>query len=45
MTRSIGDKVAKTVGVIDKPEIFNFILEKMDRVIILGSDGVFEFLT
>ncbi|CAD8207108.1 unnamed protein product [Paramecium octaurelia] len=45
MTRSIGDQVAKAVGVIDKPEIFNFILEKMDRVILLGSDGVFEFLS
>lgn len=45
MTRSFGDYVAKTVGVIDRPEIFNFTLESMDRVIIIGSDGVFEFLS
>lgn len=45
MTRSFGDYVAKTVGVIDRPEIFNFTLESIDRVIIIGSDGVFEFIS
>ncbi|CAD8208362.1 unnamed protein product [Paramecium pentaurelia] len=45
MTRSMGDQVAKKVGVIDKPEIFNFTMDIMDRALLIGSDGLFEFLT
>ena len=45
MTRSMGDWVARSIGVIDKPEIFNFTLEIMDKVLLIGSDGVFEFLS
>ncbi|CAD8112624.1 unnamed protein product [Paramecium sonneborni] len=44
MTRSLGDEIAHSVGVSDKPEILQFDLEKSDKVIILGSDGLFEFL-
>ncbi|CAD8166542.1 unnamed protein product [Paramecium pentaurelia] len=45
MTRSLGDEIAHSVGVSDKPEIMQFDLERSDKVIILGSDGLFEFLS
>ena len=44
MSRSIGDKVAQTVGVIHEPDIITKdILEKC-KYIVLCSDGVWEFL-
>ncbi|CAK60912.1 unnamed protein product (macronuclear) [Paramecium tetraurelia] len=45
MTRSLGDEIAHSVGVSDKPEILQFDLERSDKVIVLGSDGLFEFLS
>ncbi|CAD8202823.1 unnamed protein product [Paramecium octaurelia] len=45
MTRSLGDEIAHSVGVSDKPEILQFDLGKNDKAIILGSDGLFEFLS
>ncbi|CAD8174621.1 unnamed protein product [Paramecium pentaurelia] len=45
MTRSLGDEIAHSVGVSDKPEILQFDLERNDKVIIVGSDGLFEFLS
>ena len=44
MTRSMGDLVAASVGVSQEPEILEFTLSSDDRMIIIGSDGVFEFL-
>lgn len=44
MSRSFGDKVASSVGVISEPEILEFDLTPDDKFIVLGSDGVFEFL-
>ena len=45
MSRSIGDGYAHKVGVIDIPEIFEFNIEDVKpKAIILGSDGVFEFM-
>ena len=45
MSRSIGDGYAHKVGVIDIPEILEFEVEKIrPKAIILGSDGVFEFV-
>ena len=44
-TRSFGDAVAKELGVIALPEMFTHDLTPEDKIIVLASDGVFEFLT
>ena len=40
--RSIGDKVAQSVGVIPDPEILEYTLSPNDQFILLASDGVWE---
>lgn len=45
MSRSIGDAVAASVGVISTPEVLHITLQPDDKVLVLGSDGVFEFLS
>ena len=45
MSRAFGDRVASTVGVICEPEILEFDLTAEDKFIVLGSDGIFEFLS
>ena len=43
MTRSLGDLVAKTVGVTYEPEIKTFNnLTKNDKVIVIASDGLWD---
>lgn len=44
-TRSIGDAIAEKVGVHAEPEIMTWKLSPGDRMAIIASDGVFEFLT
>ena len=44
MSRSIGDKIAHNIGVINEPEIMEFTSDELAKVIVLGSDGVFQFL-
>lgn len=44
MSRSLGDKAAREVGVISEPEIYEILLKEEDRFIIIASDGVWEFL-
>lgn len=44
MTRSFGDGVACRVGVNAEPEMSEFDLTKDDKVMLLASDGVWEFL-
>eukprot|EP01032_Pedospumella_encystans_P012965 gene12965-14958_t len=44
-SRSIGDNVAKKVGVCAEPEILHWDLTENDRFAIVASDGVFEFIT
>lgn len=44
-TRSLGDCLAEELGVIAEPEIVTRELEEGDEIIVLASDGVFEFLT
>ena len=44
-TRSLGDIVAKDLGVTAEPEMVSIQISKNDRMLILASDGVFEFLT
>ena len=45
MTRSFGDRVAATVGVISEPEIKEFELDINDKFMIIASDGIWEFIS
>ena len=45
MTRSLGDQVAAKVGVSAKPEIFEHQFSKHDKMIVIASDGVWEFMS
>ena len=44
MSRSFGDQVAARVGVNAVPEVSEYHMSSSDKVIILASDGVWEFL-
>jgi serine/threonine protein phosphatase PrpC len=44
-TRSFGDTEGERVGVFAEPEITKHSLRVNDRLIVIASDGVFEFLT
>mmetsp|Transcript_23640 Transcript_23640/g.41897 ORF Transcript_23640/g.41897 Transcript_23640/m.41897 type:complete len:424 (-) Transcript_23640:82-1353(-) len=44
MSRSIGDSVARTVGVSSEPEVIVHAWRSQDNFVVLGSDGLFEFL-
>jgi serine/threonine protein phosphatase PrpC len=45
MSRSLGDQVAHSVGVSSIPEVKTLIIGIEDKFVVIGSDGVFEFLT
>ena len=45
MSRSIGDDVSQTVGVISVPDITQHTIESNDIFAVWASDGVWEFLT
>jgi serine/threonine protein phosphatase PrpC len=45
MSRSLGDRVAHSVGVSAEPEISEIMLKEQDKIIVLASDGVWEFLS
>lgn len=45
MSRSFGDQLAKTVGVVSTPEIKDYILRKEDKFILIASDGLWEYLS
>lgn len=44
MSRSIGDNIAKKLGVIAEPGIIEYNIKEKTKFIILGSDGIWEFL-
>jgi serine/threonine protein phosphatase PrpC/CRP-like cAMP-binding protein len=44
-TRSLGDAIAEELGVVAEPEMLTRELTKDDKIVVLASDGVFEFLT
>ena len=44
MSRSIGDKIAHGIGVINEPEILLFNLDENSKYIIIGSDGIWQFI-
>nr|CCA21994.1 protein phosphatase 2C putative [Albugo laibachii Nc14] len=44
MSRSIGDAVAHTAGVISDPEFFTHTLSASDRCFVMATDGLWEFM-
>lgn len=44
MTRSLGDLVAKTVGVTHDPEIKSFpnLQPNIDKIVVIASDGLWD---
>ena len=45
MTRSFGDIIAHSVGVISQPEIKRYEFNGNEKFIILASDGIWEYIT
>ncbi len=45
MTRSFGDMIGSSIGVISEPEIKFFNYGKNDKFIIIGSDGLWEYIS
>lgn len=45
ISRSLGDKIAELIGVISEPDILNFDLDDNCKYIIMGSDGLFDYLS
>ena len=45
MTRSFGDRVAATVGVISEPEIIEYDFKGDEKFMLIASDGVWEFIS
>ena len=45
MSRSIGDHIAKGVGVICEPEINVFVINMFCKYIVVASDGIWDFLS
>ncbi|XP_020574848.1 protein phosphatase 2C and cyclic nucleotide-binding/kinase domain-containing protein [Phalaenopsis equestris] len=44
-TRSIGDSIAESIGVVASPEIYTLELTHNHLFFVIASDGVFEFLS
>ncbi|CAI5746451.1 unnamed protein product [Peronospora destructor] len=45
MSRSLGDAVAHTAGVVSEPEFTSRWLDKSDRCLIVATDGLWEFMS
>ena len=45
VSRSLGDKIAELIGVIAEPDILEFNICDKSKYIIMGSDGVFGYLS
>ena len=45
MTRSIGDYIAHSIGVISEPVTKEYILNADDQAIVIASDGVWEYMS
>jgi len=45
MSRSIGDLIASTLGVICLPDILEYNLDSSSKCILLASDGVWDQLS
>jgi serine/threonine protein phosphatase PrpC len=45
ISRTLGDQIAKTIGVVNTPEINEIELTGNECFIIVASDGIWEFLS
>lgn len=45
MSRTIGDIYAQKLGVVNSPEIVRCKISSNDKFIVMGSDGIFSFLS
>ena len=45
ISRTIGDEDAKKLGVTYEPELFKYELKEDDKIIIIGTDGLWELLS
>ena len=45
MSRSLGDQVAHSIGVSSLPEVKSALINVSDKFVVVGSDGVWEFLS
>ena len=45
MTRSFGDEVGATVGVVSVPEVGEYIIKEEDKAFIIASDGLWEYMS
>ena len=45
MTRSFGDEIGTSVGVVSEPEVTEYKIKDEDRAIIIASDGLFEYMS
>ena len=45
MTRSFGDEVGASVGVVSVPEVTEYKIKEEDKAIIIASDGLWEYIT
>ena len=45
MSRSFGDEIAHSIGVIVNPEIKEHLFLEEDKFIVLASDGLWEYLS
>jgi serine/threonine protein phosphatase PrpC len=45
ISRSLGDKIAELIGVISEPDILEFDIDDNCKYIIMGSDGLFDYLS
>ena len=45
ISRSLGDKIGELIGVISDPDILEFDLDDNCKYIIMGSDGLFDYLS
>ena len=44
MSRSIGDTLAKEVGVFANPQIIEYIIDYFSKYLLMCSDGIWEFI-
>ena len=45
ITRSIGDKIGKFIGMISVPETKAFVLQADDKFVIIGTQGLWKYMT
>ena len=45
MTRSFGDEIGASVGVVSVPEVGEYKMKEEDKAIIIASDGLWEYMS